>query len=253
MWHRLSVTIGHMFPLSHVYISTEASGKRNDAIVIGSAIPDMAWISPFLKNRLHNEPGEFWKFIKDNHPQLIDVALGLKLHSPISGGADYYSDDDKVGYAKVMGKNISADVADIFAIENDYSALNFAHNFIEAAIDLNIQKPFPWIAQIYHAAISNVEKLGIAGMLANYLHIDTALVADELQKYFTRFSADNLSSAESIAKNIITPLIASLGFGVPADELRVIALLKESQTLISGSFLTFMSEVVSKIKVNFDL
>ncbi len=125
-----------MFPLSHIYVSTKVAGKESDLLILGSVIPDLAWFSEPLRDALHSSPAEFWDFVKDKYPDSLDLALGVKLHSQINKGADYYSDDNEIGYAKINGRKIIKKVTEVLNIEEGQQALGLSHSFIEAAIDL---------------------------------------------------------------------------------------------------------------------
>lgn len=235
-----------MFPLAHLYISTKVTGKENDLLILGSVIPDLAWFSEPLRGALHNQPDEFWDFVKEKYPDFLDLALGVKLHSQVSRGADYYSDDETVGYAKINGKKIVKNVAMAFGIAEGQQALGFSHNFIEAAVDLHLARRFPSLIEIYKTAIDGewVEK--VANVISDYLGKDTTLVKTELEKLFDLFSPENISTANGIYSGPVASYLEKI-LQKKLKHDQILDVINQSQELIKDSFMSFLNETVNKI------
>src|SRR3989344_1230866 len=102
-----------MLPLSHIYVSTKVTRRKSPLLVFGSVLPDVSWTSKseIGRDQIHYTPKELYEYISKNCPQLKDLALGVRLHSNVDKGADYYSDDLDVGFAKVEGRKIESETA----------------------------------------------------------------------------------------------------------------------------------------------
>lgn len=239
-----------MFPLSHIYVSTKVACKESDLLILGSVIPDLAWFSEPLRGALHNEPDDFWNFVKEKYPDFLDLALGVRFHSQIGRGADYYSDDEEIGYAKVNGRKIVKNVASAFGIEEERQALVLSHNFIEAAVDLLLAEKFPSLVRTYQRAIDGDAAEKAAVVISVYLGKDVSLVETELRELFAFFSPENISSLRGVCSNSVTPFLKrTLQKDINFDQ--VLSVLEQSRELIKGSFLPFLDETVGKMKINF--
>lgn len=236
-----------MFPLSHIYVATKVTGRKNDLLVLGSIIPDLAWFSIPLRDAVHNTPQEFWQFVQNRFPLDLDLALGVKLHSQVNHGADFYSDDLKTGYAKVKGRKILKEVKRVLQIEGSDHALVLAHNFIEAALDLNIQETDPRINMIYAQALNDQSLSRVAEIVGKFLSQPAELVLAEIKKLVYIDSPRNLSSPELLIDNAFLPWLE-------AEEKKkfnrgeILNLLTRSQDLIRPTFLEFFEEVITKLK-----
>lgn len=239
-----------MFPLSHIYVATRVAGRKNDLLVLGSVIPDLAWFSEPLRGALHNQPSEFWGFVKEKYPDCLDLALGVRLHSQIDRGADYYSDDEKIGYAYINGRKIVKRASSAFGIEEGQQALVLSHNFIEAAVDLVLAEKFPSLIRMYRRAINEGAAEKTALVISIYLGKDVSLVETELGKLFAFFSPENISSLRGVCSNSVVPFLKrTLQKDINFDQ--VLRVLEQSGELVKDSFLPFLDETVGKMKIDF--
>lgn len=239
-----------MFPLSHIYVSTKVTEKESDLLVLGSVIPDLAWFSMPLRGVLHNEPDKFLDFVKEKYPDFLDLALGVRFHSQIGQGADYYSDDEEIGFAKINGRKILKEVAKAFGIKEGQQTLGFSHNFIEAAVDLLIAKKFPLLVKIYKQAIDGDSVDKTAEVVSAFLGKDVILVKAELKNFFVFFSPENISTVTGICSSTVTPYLErilqkKIGYN------QILNVLEQSKMLVKDSFLQFLDETVRKMKVDF--
>ncbi|PIS14780.1 hypothetical protein COT64_00800 [Candidatus Shapirobacteria bacterium CG09_land_8_20_14_0_10_39_12] len=239
-----------MFPLSHIYVSTKVAEKESDLLVLGSVIPDLAWFSESLRNVLHNTPSEFWDFVKDKYPDSLDLALGVKLHSQINKGADYYSDDDETGYAKVNGRKIIKIVTKALGIEEGQQALVLSHNFIEAAIDLLLAESVPSLPKVYRRAIDSEANHQAAIVVSAFLDKEVALVDAEMKKLFDFLSPENISFLMGVCSNAVAPFLERT-LGKKLNLKQILNVLKKSKELINDSYLSFLNETVKKMKIDF--
>lgn len=235
-----------MFPLAHIYVSTKVAGRENDFLILGSVIPDLAWFSGPLRGVLHNQPNEFGNFVKEKYPNFLDLALGVRLHSQVGKGADYYSDDETVGYAKINGQKIVKKVAITFVVAEGQQALGFSHNFIEAAVDLHLAGKFPSLVKIYKAAIEGEAIEKSANIISDYLGKDTALVKTELEKLFSLFSPENISTAKGVCSGPVASYLETI-LQKKLNYDQILDVVNQAQELTKDSFMSFLDETVEKI------
>lgn len=237
-----------MFPLSHIYVSTKTAGRESDLLVLGSVIPDLDWVSQGrIDGKFHELPFEFINFLKRGYPDCSDLGLGVKLHSPVSKGADFYSDDWQTGYTKALGRQLVDDVLLILGISNREKALGFVHGFIEAAVDLRLQNDFSKLVLVYQKALKkeNLEK--ITECLSVYLNLKREIVLKELDYFFDFFSPEVLSSEEKINKKIFIPL-AEHDFNKKIQAEQFLPIFKKAEDLVKNSYAGFLNQTIEKME-----
>ncbi len=267
-----------MAPLSHVYVATKVANRSTPLLILGSVLPDIAWVSSTSlgKDEIHNNPDRFSEFIQNNYPGLSDLSLGVKLHSPIHKGADFYSDDPKTGFAKVKGKMIQDRVARLFRLEteginvplrfgmkintnssfgrllhaNDKVSLMFAHNFIEAAVDLHLAKSQPKVVDLYKKALKTVDLVPIIDALSSYLTRDKEEIDKELTFFLDFVSPDHISSPETTVENFIIPYIKNR-LGKELDPKETYSILLSAMDLTKKDYLELLDEAIEKMKLDF--
>ncbi len=242
-----------MFPLSHIYVSTKATNKTTSLLIIGSFLPDMAWM-PLLqdaKNKIHNSPKELSDFINTNYPYLSDLALGVRLHSQVNGGADFYSDDLNVGYAKIEGEKISANVADLLEIPKGDISLVLAHNFIELAVDLHLYQNHKEIWDLYSSATRETKKdlSKIAECLGGYLKLIPELTLNELNNFIKSFDPKNITTKEIATKTVVLPLI-KLKFKKDVSEDVALNILNKALKITRPTYQQFLDYATAEVKKN---
>jgi len=240
-----------MFVLSHLYVSRGVIGQTSDLLALGSVLPDISSLVPdkFSRGDIHESPGKIYDFIKSKYPNLVDLAIGINLHCLRSKGADYYSDDDKTGYARIEGRRIETEVARLLRIAKSHTSFILAHNFIEAGIDLNLLGSHPELITWYQKAIKT-DRRPIIDCLSEYSQKDSATVEKALQTFFSILSPDNLRSTENITKNIIGKLI-EIRLRITVNENQSRSILEKAKAIVHPNYLTFLDNVVQKMKSDF--
>lgn len=221
-------------------------------LIFGSVLPDIANIfeEEVAKTKIHYSPVEFYDFVKNNYPDLLDLALGVKLHSNVGKGADFYSDDMEVGFAKIEGRKIVNRVKKLLGIEDDKISLVLAHNFIEAGVDLNIAEINSDIYKLYFVVINGLDFSETEECLAAYLSFEKNLISEDLKKFLNFLNPINLASAEKMVNGMILPLI-NLKFEKSADRAETMNILLESKNLVKDKYLGFLNDAVEKMKIDF--
>jgi hypothetical protein len=242
-----------MLPLSHTYVSTKVTGLKSPLLIFGSILPDIATTSSqqIGRDKIHNSPRELYKFIAEKYPELTDLALGVRLHSQVDGGADFYSDDMQVGYAKLEGEKISTEVAELLGIPKGDASLLLAHNFIEMAVDLHLYKNSRYIWESYIDAIESVktEFPVIAKCLGEYLEIDQDLVLTELNNLIVFLDPKSVVSKEMAVQKIALPLI-KLRFQKDVSYQSALDVVNKALTITEPSYKGFLNRAVTEVKKN---
>lgn len=242
-----------MLPLAHTYVSTKATNRKNPLLILGSIIPDVATTSSqqIGRDMIHNSPDELFSFIESNFPALIDLGWGVRLHSQVNRGADFYTDDYDIGYAYINGKKISEDVAVLLTTPHDQSCLVLAHNFIELAIDLHLAKNNKQITDDYKLGIENSKKefATISECLGNYLSLDSATVSTEIDKLVSFLDSKNIESKDLAIKKLILPLI-KLRYKKDVSEEKALENLDKALELTEQTYQDFLDKTVIEVRKN---
>lgn len=243
-----------MMPISHVYVTTKVLNRQSPLLVFGTVLPDIASTSgkKIPRDKIHDAPKEFYEFVNSKYPQLGDLAVGVKLHGGVLKGADYYSDDPEAGFALKEGKKIKHLVSDLLQIENEEVNLKFAHNFIEAGVELNLIKAYPEYMKLYERSVSQVNLGEIAGCISEFTGVDRYLISSELVKYLYWLDLNNLSSTEQLTKGLIIPMI-SIRLGVEVEANKVIDILNISVEMMRETAMRYLDTAVTGMKNNSEL
>ena len=222
-------------------------------MIFGSILPDIAATSSqrISRDKIHNSPKELYKFITEKYPQLTDLALGVRLHSQVDGGADFYSDNMQVGYARLEGEKISSEVADLLEIPKGGDDLVLAHNFIEMAVDLHLYEDSRYIWETYLDAIEKVRAdfSVIAICLGEYLELNKDLVLTELNNLILFLDPQNFTSKAIAVEKITLPLI-KLRFKKDVSFQNTIEIVDKALNITESSYQNFLDDAVAKVKGN---
>jgi len=240
-----------MLPLSHTYVSIQVTGKKNALLVFGSVLPDIATTSKnkISRDKIHSSPKEFYDFVKNHYPSLIDLAFGVRLHSNIGKGADYYSDDSKVGFANLEGRKITGQVKKLLSTDDEKLGLGLAHNFIEAGVDLNLKDLHPEIFDIYSKSFKEINLQIIADCLSEYLGLKKEKTLKELRNFIDFLSPEHFSSINNMVR-IIASLV-EIKFGKTVSPAETKRILMNAKSITKDSSMKFLDGVVERMKVDF--
>lgn len=242
-----------MLPISHTYVSVKATKTKTPLLVFGSILPDIAStsINPIGRDEIHNSPVKFDEFVKIKFPKLSDLSLGVRLHSPIGGGADYYSDDREIGYAYIHGKKIAEDVAKLIGIPEGNVSLVLAHNFIELAVDLHLYNDGPEIRSIYTVATKEIttELPTIAECLSCYLSMDKEIIHTEIKRLLDLMKPEHFISSMVAVEKIVVPQInMKMKTEISTDEALVIT--KHAMEITKSSYVEYLNNAVKGVREN---
>lgn len=241
-----------MLPLAHIYVSKEVTGRKNTLLVFGSILPDIATTSKgdIGREEIHNSPSEFYKFVIKNCPKLKELGLGVKLHSFYGRGADYYSDDYKIGFAVREGKKIVKKIKELLDSDNTRTNQILAHNFIEAGVDLNLNKLHPEILKLYRKTLKDINLDAISTCLGNYLGLEKRNIHKELEYFIQFLRPDNFLSSRSITDSIIIPLI-KIRFGKEVNPELTKDILDEAVAITKEDYMNYLNSAIKGMKRDF--
>jgi len=268
----------NMGPLSHTLVSTKVTGRKNSLLILGSLLPDIAWSSTIKEWRykLHENSKVFYDYIKENYPQLLELAIGVRLHSYEDRGADYYSDDEKVGFAKIEAHKISNDVTKLLGLESNGLTVPFkyglrvnssswigkmlginkkiafviAHNFIEGGVDLNLLEKNKDLVAIYKRTFDNLDLNEIVASLSQYLGVKEETLEEEIEKYIKLIKPNNFSSINTIATETVLPLLENR-LERKLDSEEVVKVLKKAKEITQQNYLIFLNKAINQMQQDF--
>jgi hypothetical protein len=243
-----------MLPLAHIYVASGVLKRVSDLLIVGSVLPDIATTSlgRIDRDMIHYSPAEFYDFVNKNYPDLRDLAIGVKLHSPVNKGADFYSDDDQTGYAKINGKKLVSKVARLTGMkEDDQAAIVLAHNFIEAGIDLNLTKNHRHLPKLYRSALENTDIDRVALCLADYLKSDPQTINKELAVLFDFVGPDSFENVDNMAEKTVMDLMRTR-MGIEVDKNMTVDILKEAVKITEGDYLEFLDSTTERMRKDFE-
>ena len=240
-----------MFPLVHIYTATIVSKKRTPLLVIGSVLPDMVWVDrkTFFPEKLHDDINDFYSFLEAGNKDMLDLALGMKLHSN-KVGADKYSHFYNGGYSYVKGKELIPDLKRLINSNEDKKISDLSHNFIEAALDLNLQKVDSEILELYKNSLSKVDVDKISKVLSEFSKVDYPIVFKAVQILFNLVNPDDLVSDKKFTKEIL-PKIIELSFGKDVNSEEVLKILQKAVEISGVDYREFFNEMISEMKKDF--
>jgi hypothetical protein len=240
-----------MLSLAHIYIATKVTKKKTPLFVFGSVLPDVSWTSEseIGRDQIHYAPQKIYGYITENYPDLLDLALGIRLHSGVDKGADYYSDDFETGFAFVEGRKIEKEIAQMLGEQENKSTLVLAHNFIETAADMDLNQEHPEILALYKESVENIDLVRISSCLGGYLDLDNRIVLDEINRFLDFLGPKTYSSSENLFKKLI--LLIKVRKGKEVDSVIAFEILRKAEKIMEDKYLHYLNNAVKNIKRDF--
>jgi hypothetical protein len=240
-----------MFPLSHIYIATKVTKKKTPLFVFGSVLPDISWTSEseIGRDQIHNAPQKVYEYIAKNCPDLLDLALGVRLHSNIDKGADYYSDDFETGFAIVEGKKIEKEIAQMVDEEENKLTLVLAHNFIEVATDMNLNQEHPEILALYKESVKNISLERIALCLGEYLNLESKVVLAEINRFLDFMGPKTYFFEKNLFEKLI--LLIKVRKGKEVNIKIASKILRKAEKIMEDKYLKYLDNTIENMKSDF--
>lgn len=240
-----------MLPLVHTYIAIKVSKKKTPLLVVGSVLPDIVWIDrkTFSPEKLHDDLDDFYAYIERNQKDMLDLALGMKLHSN-KVGADKYSHFYKGGYSYVKGKEIIPDLRTLLNSNEEKKIAGLSHNFIEAALDISLFGSRPEVLDLYKSSVLKADLNKISKVLSDYSKVDYEKASKAVKVLFGLVSFDSLASDKRIAEEIL-PVFIKLSFGKEVAGNEILKILRKAVRVVKDDYENMFDEMISEMKKDF--
>lgn len=239
-----------MFPLVHIYTATQVAKKKTPLLVLGSVIPDFVWVSrdklPY--ENLHNDIDDFYNFVQVKHKGMLDLALGMKLHSN-KVGADLYSHLYEGGYSYNKGKQIFPDIQALVKGENKKLS-DLSHSFIEASLDLLLYKDKSEVLDLYQKSLNEVDLDKISTIFSEYTKIDKELILKNIQALLDLVKPENLTSEQTFSKDIL-PKMIEIGFNQKVEESKILEILKKAMEITKADYKELLKNTILMMQKDF--
>lgn len=242
-----------MAPLTHIYLASKAAQSKNTNLLFGSVLPDIAWTSlrKIDPERIHNAPGPdmLFSFMEQQYPQMLNLAIGVKLHSN-EGGGDFYSHafDDK--YAYRLGRGLLPEVADLLDFDDPDKGFNISHNLIEAALDMHILEDAPDTLELYKHVLQTTDLELTGEILAKYLQLDQKDVAKEVEFFIELFGPESVSSKKAMTENFLMRWV-KIAYGKDVDLQETIAIVDKAILLTKESYNPLLNTAIINMQKQF--
>lgn len=239
-----------MCPLTHIYISTKVAGRESPLLIIGSVLPDFVWMSRKLPSeKIHDNPRDFYEFVQSTDKDMLDLALGMMLHSNAKG-ADDYSHFYKGGYAMTKGKRLIKDLRNLFKSKDEKLNLYKAHNFIEAALDLYLLKNNPDLNTKYKEALRRVDIKRIESLICDFSYFDKNILEKDLESFFKIFGPKSVSSEKTYVSNFFPPIL-EIAYKQKVPTMEISAILNKAKKLTEEDWEELIEMTIKRMKIDF--
>jgi hypothetical protein len=192
-----------LYPQTHVYFAETVLGKKEDAVSLGSVLPDMIIGRCFSHYEAHSKGVEIYEFLK-KYNSLLDFGKAVLTHGFTPQGLDYYGDekylDFEKGYCFEKARPFIAKTVEACNIPQEMGWWK-AHNIVEMGVELLVSSSGRYSEQIKSAfanrcLISEVDemfhclwrekKLDFTARVerfANFVELEKATVESLAEKY----------------------------------------------------------------------
>lgn len=239
-----------MFPLVHIHIATQVVKKKTPLLVLGSVIPDFVWVSKgkIPPENLHNNIDDFYNFVDKKHRDMLDLALGMKLHSN-KMGADLYSHLYEGGYSYNKGKQLLPDIKKL--VEGDDKKLSdLSHSFIEASLDLLLYKDKPEALDLYKNSLNEADLDKISTVFSEYTKIDKEFISKNIKALLNLVKPENLASEQTFSNNIL-PKMIEIGFNQKVEKSKILEILKKAINITKADYKDLLKSTISMMQKDF--
>ena len=195
---------------------------------------------------LHESPQELYNFVKKAYPELLNLAIGARLHSPTEKGADYYNHDEKTGYAMRLGRKLTTDMDRLLKIDNKDERLGLAHTFVEVGADLYLAEVKPEVLDVYKESVEKGDMEEVVYCLAGFFDKDTVSVKEAISRFFYFLTPDNFTGVDMITRNCLVPYISNQ-YHKQITSRGISELVNKAILLTKNTYLDFLDMIVSKV------
>lgn len=239
-----------MYARSHVYLTEKTTGSSNSLLIFGSLLPDFHQTNA-LPRGFDQRAIEFMKFLKQEYPDLIPLAIGMTLHEhPI--GVDRFvhqSYKEKEGYGFQFDKELLGETKKVFGCDNQTAKL-MNHFLVENAIEYKIVTDHPETNEKLRKCFDDIDKERIIEALSRFYDSDKSALNEEFGWYVhTNFEYD-YGNYDSMGKAWVDTMERVLH--KTADPKEVARLIKLTSRIITPSVDEFLQFCVDQCKEDFE-
>ncbi|HSX39822.1 MAG TPA: hypothetical protein VLI92_04520 [Candidatus Saccharimonadales bacterium] len=190
--------------IGHTYIASKVIGRLNSDVAFGSHVNDLV---PFVPNstfsfqEIHESPELFLEFLKVHYPARKDLAWAMMTHS-VKFGADKFNRDIDTWLTsgnEQLIEEIANKIVDCSSVSFKVAKEYRMHNYLWCGIDLYLLKKEPDFIKQLPELHKNLDKSGVAIMLAECFGKDSNLVLNDINYLFDEIDFNNLLSIEGLA------------------------------------------------------
>ena len=183
-----------MFFNAHAFVASKIYNSSSHLLILGSILPDIAVtkIIPW-ENGLHKRGKaiNFFKFVKKDFPELIDLCKGISAHIDLDNFSHNPYNDNKEGYAYQNNRQILKLVQNFYSLE-ELPANEKAHNYIESAVDILIVGRNPDIQTEIKRVINEIDIGFLARILGSFFKGDEVEFEKAIKAYFKFITSNDL-------------------------------------------------------------
>lgn len=228
----------------HVYIASNLYPTKEELLILGSFIPDIA-VTGIIKweGGLHGKESvdSFFRFIQEN-PAFLNLYKGIYIHN-IVDDFTHKNYHGETGFAYQNNKELARLVKKFYGL-NDKDAEGKAHNYIESGVDILLLKEHPEVAEQIRKVVNQIDKQKLAGLLGSYFDIDKEKFLKALSEFFALFTKYDFSLEDNWALfwRELEELLSLKDIGT---EKRKILLAKSTQ-MVKNTYQDFLEYAISE-------
>ncbi|MBW2967504.1 hypothetical protein KY362_03385 [Candidatus Woesearchaeota archaeon] len=239
-----------MYAHSHIYFTHKITGSRNPWLLFGSLFPDFHQTKA-LPSGFDHKVMEFMQYLKDKHPDMMPLAVGMTLHEyPI--GVDRFIHQGyrgKEGYAFQFVHELSADAKNVFGFDDQLIPLA-THFLIENAIEHKIMHDEPWTREMLVQCYGDLDKDRFMDAVSEFYNVDRAALSHEWDVYRHQTLDFDYGTYTGCGKAWVDCMERL--FDMTADPVEIGKLIEKTQDIMAPTVEAFLSDVLAQCKKEFD-
>ncbi|MFC1723050.1 hypothetical protein ACFL0V_02845 [Nanoarchaeota archaeon] len=237
-----------MYNHSHLYMTSKITGSTNPLLLFGSLLPDFHH-SQTLPPQFDHQVMQLMQFLKDKHPDLVPLTLGMTLHEyPI--GVDRFihqSYKGGPGYAFQFNDQLAQLTQETLNTDPQTTHL-LTHFLVENAIEYKISNQHPETNDLLLSCRS-VDKGHIVDALSEFYHADKSTLLKEWEIFdHTAYDYD-YSSYLGLGK--VWAEVRKRLFNETIDPQVIADLIKFASKTIKPTVESFLAETITACRKDF--
>jgi hypothetical protein len=239
-----------MYYRSHIYLTEQITGSRNPYLLFGSLFPDFHQRQR-LEQGFDRKVVELMQFLKDKHPDLFPIGLGMTLHEFPLGVDKYVHQSYKggPGYAFQFVEELFEETKQVLGFDDDMTRL-MTHFLVENAIEHKIVNEHPETNRHLRECIDSLDKARVIEVLSEFYGIDKEGLEDEWKWFEHQAFEYDYGSYEGEGQ-AWADMMERL-FNKKADAKAIGALIEKTQGVIASTVDEFLEFCVAQCRKDFE-